>query len=222
MASSPAAPDRLRARVLAEWAPVTPLPAPWRRVLRLTPVAALTAGIAAIYWGPQPDWAAPGFGWTLALSAVQWIAGLALLARALHESVPGRSAGPAAALAALGAVLAILAVNLAAKDAVAAAIVPDGLGWRFGATCLRGSLTLAAPVLAIGSLLVARALPLRPARAGALAGAAAGVLADAGWRLGCFVTEPSHVAGSHWLAIGVSAAAGAAIAWLIDARRWRR
>src|SRR5689334_8993306 len=123
MAGSPptTVPTRLRAQVLAEWAPVAPLRAPWRRAMLIAPLAALMAGVAATYWGPQPDWDAPGFGITLTLSALQWLVGLALLALALREAVPGRATGRAALLTACVAVLAILAINLAAKDAVAAA-----------------------------------------------------------------------------------------------------
>jgi hypothetical protein len=180
------------------------------------------AGIAAIYWGPQPDWAGPGFASTVALSALQWIAGVLLLGLALREAVPGRAAGRAISLAALGGVIVLLVLNLASKDAVAAAIVPSGREWRFWAICLRGPVLLASPVLILGSMLAARAFPTRPAWAGALAGLAAGVLIDAGWRLGCFVTEPSHVVGAHWLAIAVSSALGAVFVRLADATRWPR
>lgn len=216
-----AVPRRLRAAVLAEWAPMRPLRRPWRRAGRIAPLAALMAGIAAIYWGPQRAWDAPGFALTLTLSAVQWIAGLSVLALALREAVPGRSLRRGATLAALGAVVAVLAINLVAKDAVAAAIVPSGREWRFWMLCLRGSLMLAVPVLAVAALCAVRAFPTRPAWAGALAGLAAGLLTDAGWRLGCFVTETSHVAAAHWLAIAASSALGAAVVWLADAVRWR-
>ena len=53
-------PEPLRTQVLAEWAPIAPLRSPWRRAAWLAPVAAVMTGIAATYWGPQPDWAAPG------------------------------------------------------------------------------------------------------------------------------------------------------------------
>ena len=223
MTGSPAAPpERLRAQVLSEWAPVTPLRPPWRRAAWIAPLAALTAGVAALSWGPQDDWAAPGFALTATLSAAQWIGGLWLLGLAFRDAIPGRALGRAATWAVLGGALLVLAVNLAAKDAVAAAVVPAGRDLRFWAICLRGSLMLAMPVLIVGAVLLSRAFPMRPAWTGALAGLAAGVLADSGWRLGCFVTEASHVVGAHWLAIVASGALGAAIAWLADAVRWRR
>ncbi len=215
-------PDRLRARVLAEWAPVIPLRAPWRRAAWIAPTAALMAGVAAVYWGPQRDWGEPGFAITVASSGLQWLGGLGVLALALREAVPGRTPGRRHTVLALGALLGVLALNVVAKDAVAAAAVPPGREWRFWLICLRGSLTLAAPVLALVTLFVVRALPVRPAWAGALAGLAAGVLTDAGWRLGCFVTETSHVAGAHWLAIAAASAIGAAAVCLADAVRWRR
>jgi hypothetical protein len=217
-----AAPDHLRARLLAEWAPVVPLRSPWRRAAWIAPVAALMAAVAAIYWGPQRDWSAPGFAVTLALSALQWIAGLGVLALALREAVPGRTLGRRTALVVVAAVLGILAINLVAKDAVATAAVPPGREWRFWLLCLRGSVMLAVPVLVLGAVLAARAFPTRPAVAGALAGLSAGILTDAGWRLGCFVTDATHVASAHWLAVGASTAIGAAVVRLADAARWRR
>jgi hypothetical protein len=180
------------------------------------------AGVAAIYWGPQRDWVAPGFAITATLSGLQWLGGLGLLALALREAVPGRTPGRRHTFLAVGAILGVLVLNLVAKEAVAADIVPAGREWRFWILCLRGSLMLAIPVLALAALLAVRAFPTRPAWAGALAGLAAGVLTDAGWRLGCFVTETAHVAGSHWLAIAASSALGAGAVWLADAVRWRR
>jgi hypothetical protein len=217
-----AVPEALRAQVLADWAPVRPLRSPWRRAAWLAPLAALTTGNAAIDWGPQRDWSAPGFAVTATLSAAQWAGGLWLLAVAFREAVPGRALERAATAAVLGIALLGLAINLAAKAAVAAALVPAGRDLAFWAICLRGSATLAAPVLVVSAVLVARAFPVRPAWAGALAGLGAGVLADSGWRLGCFVTEASHVVGAHWLAIAGCGALGAALASLADRVRWRR
>ena len=81
---------------------------------------------------------------------------------------------------------------------------------------------LSTPLLVLASVLVARAFPSRPALAGALTGLAAGVLTDAGWRIGCFVSAPGHVIGAHWLAVAAMTALGAAVAALADRRRWHR
>jgi hypothetical protein len=224
MALSPPVPvpDRLRAQVLAEWAPVAPLRSPWRRAWALAPVAAVMAMVAARYWGPPRGLDGLGLQLTWCLSVGQWLAGLWLLSLAFREAVPGRALGRRAATVAVLATLGILAANLGAKDALAATVVPAGREWRFWTACVEGPLLLALPMLLLATLYVRRAFPERPAVAGALAGLAAGVLTDAGWRLGCFVTAPSHVIGAHWLAVGALAGAGALAAVLADALRWRR
>ena len=113
-------------------------------------------------------------------------------------------------------------MNLGTKDVFAATVVPAGREWRFWTACVQGPLLLALPVLLLATLYVGRAFPERPAVAGALTGLAAGVLTDAGWRLGCFVTAPSHVIGAHWGAVAALTAAGALTAVLADGLRWRR
>ncbi len=224
MASSPptAVPDRLRAQVLSEWAPVVPLRSPWRRTWLLAPIAAAMTIVAARYWGPQRE--LDGLSWHLTwlLSAAQWLAGLWVLSLAFREAVPGRALDRRAVAIAGMLTLIVLAVNLGAKDLLAGTVVPAGREWRFWTACVQGPLLLALPVLVLATLFVGRAFPVRPGVAGALAGLAAGVLTDAGWRLGCFVTAPSHVIGAHWVAVAALAAAGALIGLIADALRWRR
>jgi hypothetical protein len=221
--SSPAAaPERLRAQVLAEWAAVVPLRSPWRRTWALAPLAALMAVVAARYWGPQRGLDGFGLHLTWLLSAAQWGAGLWLLSLAFREAVPGRGLTRRALAIAGGLTLVVLAVNLGAKDLLAGAAVPAGREWRFWTACVEGPLILALPVLVLSTLLVVRAFPVRPGVAGALTGLAAGVLTDAGWRLGCFVTAPSHVVAAHWLAVAALAAVGAGLGILADTIRWRR
>jgi hypothetical protein len=70
-------------------------------------------------------------------------------------------------------------------------------------------LVSALPALALAAWLVGRAYPLRPLVAGALYGAGAGLLADAGWRLFCHFSDPAHVFAAHTLAVCVTSAAGA-------------
>jgi len=217
-----AVPDRLRARILAEWAPVAPLRSPWRRAWALAPVAAVMAIVAARYWGPPHGLEGLGLHVTWLLSAAQWLAGLWVLSLAFREAVPGRVLGRRAVLVAALGTLAVLAVGLGAKEVLAATVVPAGREWRFWTACVRGPLLLALPVLLLATLSVHRAFPERPAVAGALTGLAAGVLTDAGWRLGCFVTAPSHVIGAHWVAVAALTAAGALAAVLADGLRWRR
>ena len=52
--------------------------------------------------------------------------------------------------------------------------------------------------------------------AGALCGLAAGLMADAGWRLFCHYSDPAHVFGAHTLAILITTATGSLLCgrWL--------
>ena len=69
--------------------------------------------------------------------------------------------------------------------------------------------------------LAARALPTRPALAGALYGLGAGLMADAGVRLFCWVSAPAHVLVAHGGAILCLAAAGALAATVIERMKER-
>jgi hypothetical protein len=224
MATSPpaVAPERLRTQVLADWAPVAPLRSPWRRAWALAPLAALMAIVAARYWGPRRELDGLGLYVTWLSSAAQWGAGLWVLSLAFREAVPGRGLTRRAVAIAGLLVVAVLAVNLGAKDLIAGTVVPSGREWLFWTACVEGPLLLSLPVLVLATLLVVRAFPVRPGVAGALTGLSAAILTDAGWRLGCFVTAPSHVVGAHWLAVAALTVAGAGLGVLADAIRWRR
>ena len=73
----------------------------------------------------------------------------------------------------------------------------------------------AIPALVAAAFLAARALPLRPALAGALYGLGCGLIADAGLRLFCEYTVPSHVVFGHGGAIVGAMAFGAIVAKII-------
>lgn len=218
----PTAPEHLRAEVLADLRPVAPIASPWRRAAALAPLAAFAAFVGATYWGPRPELAGPAFYAVWAASAIQWGAGLWLLSLAFREAVPGRGLDRRVLAVALVLTAAVLIGGLLLKDALVGTVVPEGRDARFWTICLRGPLLLAAPLLVLASVLVARAFPVRPALAGALTGLAAAVLIDAGWHIGCFVSAPAHVIGAHWLAGLAMAGLGAAVATLADRRRWRR
>jgi hypothetical protein len=75
--------------------------------------------------------------------------------------------------------------------------LPPGFWWRYTAGCFRHSFVDGLPFLAICLLLAARGLPYRPAVAGGLLGLAAGLVSEAGWRVVCPVSEPSHALLGH-------------------------
>lgn len=80
--------------------------------------------------------------------------------------------------------------------------------WLVWGVRFAGSAATALPVVALASVLAARAYPTRPAVAGALLGLGAGLMADAGWRIFCHFSEPSHVLAADLAAAVMSAAIG--------------
>jgi hypothetical protein len=220
--SGPAAvPDRLRAQVLADWAPVTPIASPPRRTARLAPMALAIGLVAALFWGRPHDGGPGSMAVIWALSAGQWLVGLWLLSLAFREAVPGRALDRRVLLAAVAITVLVLGVNLGAKDLLRGTEVPAGREWRYWTACVKWPMVLASPLVVLASLLVTRTFAVRPALAGSLTGLAAAVLTDAGWRLGCEVSAPGHVVGAHWLAIGAMTVAGAVVSIVTDRWRWR-
>jgi hypothetical protein len=84
-------------------------------------------------------------------------------------------------------------------------------------TCITQSLTLGLVPLGVAAALLGRGLLARPVVAGFLAGLAAGLLADSGWRLYCEVSDPNHVLTAHAGATAALTAIGALAGWV---SRW--
>jgi hypothetical protein len=96
------------------------------------------------------------------------------------------------------------------------AAVPSGIFARYAWECFWMAAASSVPVLAAAVWLAGRALPTRPALAGAIYGLGAGITADAGVRLFCWVSSPAHVLLAHGGAILFLAVTGAAIATVIE------
>ena len=84
-------PPALRARLGADYAAVRPLPHPWRRALSLAPFALLALVAAPSWFELRLDHVRLGWltlwGWSIAQS----LAGMAVVAAALRDAVPGRT-----------------------------------------------------------------------------------------------------------------------------------
>ena len=209
-------PPALRALIEHDLEPVTPLPAPATRTLPFIPIALVQLVAAVLVFGLRIDSPQLGFGLTWGASVLQLLLSLVLIVLALREAIPGTTLSRQALAVSFGAgLIAVLAitwwtwfvspttVELRATTAV----------WRI---CLGSTILLALPVLALAGWLVASAFPLRPRLAGALCGLAAGLMADAGWRLFCHYSDPTHVFGAHTLAILITTATGSLLCgqWL--------
>jgi hypothetical protein len=203
-------PDDLRARLAADYQPVRVLRSPWLRALWCAPLAALALLAAPTFFDVRP---AANLGWLglWGLSIAQSLIGLAVVGAALRESVPGRDWSRAAiVLWLVMPIVAIVGVTMLSWDA--SPVVLRAQWWLVGGLCFSGSAATALPVVALAGILAARAYPTRPLVAGSLLGFGAGLMADAGWRIFCHFSEPSHVLSAHLAAVIVSPAIGAVLA----------
>jgi len=207
-------PGDLRAAIARDLKPVRPLLPPVTRALAIAPLALIT--VAAVPWLHvfRPDMAALGFwrGWGLSLAEA--VAGIAMIALALRESVPGRSLSARALVLAFGIGLSLPAAVLVATASASSWTLGPSPGQALGdgIACFRTSATAEIPAFLLVTLLLARAFPLRPVVAGALYGLGCGLIADAGLRLYCDFTVVEHVLFSHGGAVGFSVVMGAIVA----------
>jgi hypothetical protein len=204
-------PAELRARIAAEYQPVRALPSPWARAMLVLPFAVVALFAASTAFNVRPD--ADQLGWfgVWGFSVLQSIFGLIVVAAALRESVPGRGWSGSAVVWWLSVpIVVIVAVTLVSWQ-VSPVLLRDSF-WIVALACFAGSAATALPVVAFTAILAARAYPTRPALAGALLGLGSGLMADAGWRIFCHFTEPSHVLSAHLAAVLFSTAIGSFVA----------
>jgi hypothetical protein len=215
------APKNLRDKIERDLRPTRPLRPPYVRALVLIPLAvAIVLSVPGLRFF-RADMQAIGVVKAWGFSFGQALAGLIIVGVALRESIPGRGLSRGAIVATIAVGLAIpfllLGVTASAFD-----IGPEpGRGLEEGIGCFRVSAISAIPALIAAAFLAARALPLRPALAGALYGLGCGLIADAGMRLFCEYTVPSHVLLGHGGAIVGAMALGAVVAKVVGGgRRW--
>ena len=211
-----------RDEIVGSLSPVRPLPTPLHRAWMLLPPALLLAVAAPLLNGQRSDleFYAPFLTW--GITSLQALFGLWLLTLAFREAVPGRNLSwRVLALAAALTPVCVLGIALLTNRA-SPRTVPAEREVQYWVECVLGPLAIGAPFMVLATLMAMRAFPTRPAILGALAGMSAGVLADAGWRLSCRFSAPTHIVGSHGLAILGLAIAGSLVAVVADAPRWRR
>jgi hypothetical protein len=204
-------PASLRARIASDYGPVVPLRRPLIRVAAMLPLAIVALCAAPLWFSVRID--APRLGWfTLwGASLLQTLAGLIVVAAALRESVPGRAwSRPAIAWWVALPIVIVVCVTMASWNA--SPILLRREWWLVSAICFGCSLATALPVVALASILAARAYPTRPAIAGLLLGLGAGLMADAGWRTFCHFSEPAHVLSAHLAAVLAAAVVGSVAA----------
>lgn len=204
-------PIDLRARVAADYSPVRPLRSPLMRALSVAPFAFLALIAAPAFFNVRSDADRLGLTMLWGASLLQTALGFIVIIVALRESVPGRAWSPVALAAwIISPLVLLIAVTLASWQV---SQIPLQRGWWVvGLVCVSGSAATALPIVALANVLAVRAYPTRPAIAGLLLGVGAGLMADAGWRLFCHFSEPSHVLSAHLGGVALAALAGAALA----------
>ncbi len=210
-------PEALRARVAADCRPVRPLPPPHVRVLAVVPFAALVLVAAPLWFSAREDSALLGWTGAWGISLVQAGLAFALMTAALREAVPGR-AWAASEIAGWLAMPVVLVAAVTWTTWQASAVMVAGPWWVIAAMCVGGSLASALPLVAVSSVLSARAFPTRPGVAGLLGGLAAGLMADAGWRLFCHFSEPAHVLAAHLGGVAAAGCLGAVVTRVLVSR----
>ena len=212
------APKELRDKIARDLKPTRPLRAPYVRVLVLIPLAvAIVLSVPGLRFF-RPDMQAIGFIRSWGFSFGQALAGHVIVGAALRESIPGRGLSKSRIVAIFAIGLALPFILLIATASAADGPAP-GHDLEEGIGCFRVSAISAIPALLAAAWLAARAFPMRPALAGALYGLGCGLVADAGLRLFCDYTVPSHVIFGHGGAIVAAMAIGAVISKVIGGGR---
>jgi hypothetical protein len=168
---------------------------------------------------------------TWGASAAQFVLAIALVWIAAHESIPvGRLPRHIVYSAAVAASLVVVFISLLTFSTSPASEpllrVPPRINeilraspWIMGFACGIGS-TIAGGILVLFFSWVFRnSLATRPAVAGALYGAGAGLAINAGWRIACPVSTPWHALGAHGAAIIATVILGALIGRFLGNRR---
>jgi hypothetical protein len=220
--TEPHVPEKLLLYVEHGLRPVRPFASPARRVLALLPLGlALLLAVPAL-WGWRSNLTLLGTAGAWGLSALQTLAGLLLVGAALREAIPGRELSASSIAGTVGAALALFVGLTLVTNQLAPMIIPPGVFRRWVWECYWIAAISGLPPLAAIAWLASRALPNRPAVAGALYGLGAGLMADSGIRLFCRVSTPSHVLLAHGGAILSLGLAGALIAMLVERIKARR
>lgn len=165
-------PTALLSVVKRDITPVRPLASPSRRALALLPLG--LAGMPAFWHWQAHVKLAPWTWW--GVSALEVGLSLIILASAFREAVPGRElSGRKLSALIIMSCAAFVLFNSGAQLPPATS-THDWMHWVW--ECIYMTISFSIPALAAPGWLVARALPNRPALAGALCGLGVGIMAE--------------------------------------------
>jgi hypothetical protein len=168
-------------------------------------------------------------GW--GASAAQFVLAIVLVWIAAHESTPARRLPRqmvylAAAAASLVVVFVTVLTFSTSPGNAPLLRVPPRVNemlrvspWIMGFACGIGSTVAGGILVLFFSWVFRNSLATRPTMAGALYGAGAGLVINAGWRIACPFSTPWHALGAHGAAIIATVLLGALIGRYLGNRR---
>jgi hypothetical protein len=215
-------PKDLLAEISRDLQPVKPAPVPSRLALQLLPLALLISSAILSIIGPRRDAATIGPLLTWGASLAQFSVGVILVWVAARESTPSRRLPLNIVCSVVAATCLIVAAVALRTFAASPTVVPPGhSAWTVGFRCGMNATIAGTLLVILFAWFFRHSLAGRPTLAGALYGGGAGVSVNAGWRLACPVSAPSHSLIAHGMAIAATMLLGSLAAHLI-ARRLRR
>ena len=227
MDHSPKPPEALMRAIAQDLRPVKPSPRPLRLALETAPFALLVSSLVLLAVGIRGDSGILGPLLTWGASAAQFTLALVLVWIAAHESTPAarlpKGTVYSAAVTALVIVVAITLSTFWISPVGSTLRVAGTLRvppWMMDLACGIGSTVAGGILVLLFSWIFRNSLATRPAVAGALYGAGAGLAINAGWRIACPYPSLRHSLGAHGAAIVATVLLGALIGRLLRDRRF--
>ena len=224
---SPKPPEALMRVIAQDLRPVKPSPLPHHQALRMVPLALLVSSLIMLAIGIRGDSRILGPLLTWGASAAQFALAIVLVWVAAHESTPaGRLPKGTVYSAAVAVLLVVVTITVSTfsispegstlRVAGALRVFPP---WIMDLACGIGSTVAGGILVLLFSWMFRNSLATRPAVAGALYGAGAGVAINAGWRIACPFSTLRHALGAHGTAIVATVLLAALIGRLLETRR---
>jgi hypothetical protein len=218
----PKPPEALTRAIAQDLRPVRSSPLPLQLALRMAPLALLVSSLILLAIGPRHDSITLGPLLMWGASAAQFVLAIALIWIAAHESTPAgklpRELVYSTAAAGALVVVFVTLLTFSASPAGGFLHLPPRVSellrihpWIMGLGCGVGSTVAGGLLVVLFSWVFRSSIATRPAAAGALYGAGAGLAINAGWRVACPISTPWHSLGAHGAAIIATVVLGALI-----------
>jgi hypothetical protein len=220
MDRSPKPPEELMQAVARDLRPVSPSPQPVHLAVRLAPLALLVSWLLLAAMGMRRDAGMLGPLVLWGASGLQFVAAIVLVWIAAREATPARRLPrQMVSIAAGAAFLVVVLVSLLTHSASVALRPVPGTPWPLDLACGLGSTIAGGILVLLFAWMFRNSVATRPTVAGALYGAAAGLVINADWRIVCPGSNLRHALGAHGAAIIATVLLGALIGRFLAARK---